>query len=145
MKYAALFISLLLITSVQARTIYNINQSNALQVISNMLSEDAEDLGTSFQFTDKAITIKDVSKCTQVESKVALLSFKEAMDSVLKTFPDEPIPYDEALVDMKDYLGTAPLTLCKFLRAGLETEVLTLYFFNLSSKTHLRIDKTSRQ
>lgn len=145
MKYAAFFIALFLFTSVQARTIYNLNQSSALQTISNMLSEYAEDLGTSYQFTDKPLTIKDVSKCTQVESNIAILSFKEAMDSVLKTFPDEPIPYNEALADMKDYIGTAPLTLCKFLRPGLETEVVTLYFFDLLSKTHLRIDKTSRQ
>lgn len=147
MKYAAFFICLFIsiqISTTEARTIFSFKQSDAIQSISNILSENAEDLKVSFQVSDKKIIIKDTTQCVQVDSSVALLSFKEAMDSVLKIFPDEEIPYYEALADMKDYLDMAPLTLCKFVRAGLETQVITLYFFNTSSKIHLRIDKTTR-
>ena len=148
MKYAAfficLFISIQISTSAEARTIFSFKQSDAIQSIANMLSENAEDLKVSFQISDKKNIIKDTTQCSQVESNVALLSFKEAMDSVLRMFPDEEIPYNEAMADMKDYLDMTPLTLCKFVRAGIETQVITLYFFDKSDKIHLRIDKTIR-
>lgn len=144
MKYAAFIFTLFLITSLQARTIFSFNDSMAIQSISNMLVEDAEDLHVSYRISDTKNNIKDTSKCEKVDSNIALQSFKEAMDSVLKIFPDEEIPYHEALNDMNDYLDNAPLTLCKFIRPGIETQVVTLYFFNLKSKIYLRIDKTTR-
>jgi len=144
MKYAAFFISLFIFISAQARTITSLRQSDAIQAISSMLSDNAEDLKVSFRISDKKNTINDVTKCARVESNHALMAFKEAMDSVLKIFPDEEIPYYEALDDMKDYLDETPLTLCKYAHAGLETQVVTLYYFDKGDKIHLRIDKTTR-
>ena len=144
MKYAVLLISIFIFSSVQARTIFSFRQSNAIMSITNMLSENAEDLNNSFQISDRKNTIKDTSSCEQVESSVALIAFKEAMDSVLRMFPDEEIPYNEALTDMNNYLDMAPLTLCKFFRATTEKQIVTLYFFNLDTKIHLRIDKMTR-
>lgn len=144
MKYAAFFISLFILTSVQARTIFSFNDSIALQSISSMLTDYTEDLHVSYRISDKKNIIKDQSRCEQVGSDVALDAFKEAINAVLKVFPDEEIPYNEALNDMKDYLDVAPLTLCKYVRPGIETQVVTLYFFNNKDKIFLRIDKTTR-
>jgi len=144
MKYAAFFISFFILSTVHARTINSFKQSYAILSIASMLADNAEDLKVSYRISDKKNLITDVSKCTRVESNVALTAFKEAMDSVLRIFPDEEIPYNEALEDMKDYLDATPLTLCKFIHAGIETQVNTLYFFDNASKTYLRIDKTVR-
>jgi hypothetical protein len=140
MKYAAFFISIFFIASVNARTIYSFKQSSAIVSIINILSENAEDLKSSFRVSDKKYKVENTSQCEAASSTDALLAFKTAMDSVLRMFPDEEIPYDEALSDMNDFLDQQPLTLCKIVHRDERNTIATLYFFDKSDKIHLRID-----
>jgi hypothetical protein len=140
MKYAVFFISLFIIFSLEARTITSFNQSSAILMIANSLSENSEDLKTSFIISDKKIKLNPEAKCEAVDANNALIAFKFAMDNVLKMFPDEEIPYEEALNDMKDYLDNQPLTLCKILHKNSKHKILTLYYFDRSDKIHLKID-----
>jgi hypothetical protein len=144
MKYAAFFICLLVLSfNTYARTITSFKQSDAIQSISNMLSENDEDLQTAFKISDKKYAIRDMSKCGPVDPSVAWHAFKDAIDSLTKLFPDEEIPVQEALNDMKDYLDNTPLTLCKFFYNNSEKQTVMLYFFDKSDKIHLRVDRVT--
>lgn len=140
MKYAVFFISLFFAVTIQARTITSFNQSNAILMIATSLSENSEDLKTSYLITDKKMKLNPDAKCEVVDAHNALIAFKLAMDNILKMFPDEEIPYEEALNDIKDYLDNQQLTLCKILHKNSKHKILTLYYFDHSDKIHLRID-----
>lgn len=140
MKYAAFLVSVFLFTTLHAQVIYNFQQSNAIQTVISALSENAEDLPNSYRVSDKKFLVEDISHCLSVPASNALMSFKTAMDSLLRIFPDEEIPYEEALNDMRDYLGVDPLIVCKYLHSDELRTIITLYYFDKSDKIHLRVD-----
>ena len=146
MKYA-FFILFTIITSASsvasARTIFSFNDSEAITTVAQFMYDVAEDVPVSTRITDKKINIKDYSRCSDVTAEEALLDFEKSVKRVLKFYPDEEIPFEQALIDMEDYLDHKDYKKCMFENKSSQSSIKTTYYVNVSDKIHLRLDNVA--
>ena len=64
----------------------------------------SEDMPSSYRLTDKKINVKDFSKCTTVDADAVLDDVESSIKKVLRYYPDEDVPFEQAIVDLEDYL-----------------------------------------
>lgn len=142
MKYALLFLALFFSVAIksQARTIHSFHDSQALMTIAQFMIDNAEDMRNSIRISDKKLTIKDASTCTVVSSKEVIKTVDAAILAILRLYPDEELPVDEALSDLADYLGTGPLTKCNILQKNERMKINAIYFFDKTNDIHVKVD-----
>ncbi|MBY0413414.1 MAG: hypothetical protein K2Q18_04585 [Bdellovibrionales bacterium] len=147
MKYAlsifAASILFIISSNVQARTIYNFNDSDAITTVAQFLSDAAEDMPVSYRISDKKINIKNLSDCTDVKSSSVMNDVEDAIKKVMRFYPDEDLPYDQALVDLEDYVGSESYRKCVFIKKTAQSTIHTSYFVDSSDKIHLRVDNVA--
>ncbi len=142
MKYA-FFISLLLLSNVVLSNdnhIKSFNDSIALTTISQFLEDASEDADISTRISDKKLKIKDPSICVDATSADALKDAQFAIRGVLRLYPDEDLPIEEALVDLKSYLSNVYLKKCIYMNVQSHKKVQSIYYFNAAGDIHLKLD-----
>lgn len=140
MKYALLLFSVLFTASVQARSITSFKDSYALLSIAQFMSDAKEDLPHAVLLSDKKINIKDASACVKVSSADVIEEATVAIKKVLRFYPDEELPIDEALSDLEDYLDNKSFKRCLFEKTTKDHLIKTTYFMNAGNSIHLRVD-----
>ncbi len=145
MKYTLTFLFLTAfcltsLNSASAREIQSFKDSDALINLTQFLYDVGEDLEVSLKISDKKVTIKDTSKCTTSAAGEALTLFEKAVMKVLRYYPDEDVPFEQAMTDLNDYLNNVRLKKCLFEKETKQSLVKTTYFEDASGKIHLRID-----
>ena len=143
MKYAFfLFIACLTINSQSAfaRTINSFSDSDALTGIAQFMYDVGEDMSSSYRLSDKKINIKDFTKCTNVKADDAFSDVESSIKKVLRYYPDEDVPFEQALIDLEDYLDHANLKKCKFEKKTAQSKIISTYYVDASDKIHLRVD-----
>lgn len=144
MKYALVVLSFLFVyitTDVQARTITSFKKSDALIGLSQFLHEVSPDLPESVKFSDRKIAAINYSKCQRVSSAFVLETFERLVSHVLRYYPDEEVPFEEAIYDLEDYLGAVKFYGCHFNKKTKYSNVESFYFVDASDTIHLRLDK----
>jgi hypothetical protein len=142
MKYA-FFICI--IFSLYAPTCFsnNISQfsdSLAINSIAQFLSDNAEDMPISARISDKKLFIPDTSRCTMASSLEVILQVEAAINKVLRLFPDEEQPIDEAINDLTQYLGPGPYTKCQFNYRNNQKIINSVYYFDRTDLIHVKVD-----
>lgn len=146
MKYAFLFLFLsttLMSASASARTITSFKDSDAITAVAQFMYDVAEDLPVSSRLTDKKIVIKDYSRCTDVDASLVLEDAEAAIKRVLRFYPDEDIPFEQAIVDLEDYLDHKTFKKCLFEKKTSQSRIKSTYYVDASNKIHLRLDNVA--
>lgn len=143
MKYALsilAFAFLSVSTEASARTITAFRDSDAITTIAQFMYDVAEDVPVSFKLSDKKINIKDFSQCTEVDAAKVLDHVESSIKKVLRYYPDEDVPFEQALIDMEDYLDGRTYKKCVFEKKSAQSKTVSTYYTDLSNKIHLRLD-----
>lgn len=145
MKYAlSLFIFIVAATfsvDSSARTIKSFRDSQAILTVAQFMYDAAEDMPVSTRIGDKKINLSDFSKCSDVAGSDVLFEVEEAIKKVLRFYPDEDIPFEQALVDLEDYIDNRTYKKCNFVKKSNQSKVLSSYFVDENDDVHLRLDK----
>lgn len=142
MKYAFyfFFLSLLASSPLFARTITSFNDSPALVTIAQFMIDNAEDMAVSSRISDKKLKVNDQSACEVVSSSLVIAEVQSAIKSVLRMYPDEELPLEEAMNDLQDYVGTGSLVKCNVIQINQHKKILVSYFFDSTDKIHVKVD-----
>lgn len=140
MKYAFLILFSAFSFSSYARTINSFNDSQAIVTIANFMFENAEDLPVSTRISDKKLKLDDTSNCKTATTSEILNEVWMALNTVLKFYPDEELPTEEALNDLADYLGNDTYKKCTVFQSNNHLLVSSTYFFNTTDTTHVKVD-----
>jgi len=142
MKYAFLLLALctFIPSPSYANPITSFNDSQAILTIAQFMRDNADDMPTSSRISDKKIKIKDPSTCEVVNPSVVIKEVHTAIKSVLRMFPDEELPLEEAMDDLKKYVGTGPLRHCKLVQENQHKKIFVSYFFDSTDKIHVKVD-----
>jgi hypothetical protein len=144
MKYAfSVFILSIFVTfssNANARSITSFRDSQAILAVAQFMYDVAEDMPVSTRIGDRKLNLKDFSKCTEVSSDEVYNDVEEAIKKVLRFYPDEDIPFEQALVDLEDYIDHKMYKKCNFEKKNAQSKVISAYYVDTSDKIHLRLD-----
>jgi hypothetical protein len=140
MKYAFLVFSILFIQTSFAVTITSFNDSPALLNILEFIKDSASDLKISNRISEKKMIIADPAKCVQAKAPVVLNEIEGAIQNVLRYYPDEELPIDEAYDDLITLLGSHNFKKCTFYYANEKIKMKTVYFENAADSVHIKVD-----
>ena len=147
MKYALTFFvlsffALINATKADASTIKSFQDSNALTTIAEFLLDSTSDLPPEFHISDKKIKLTDTSSCTDgIDASVPLKEVQSAIKTVLRRFPDEDLPVEDAINDLTDYLDHQTFKKCIIYSATKDrASVRTSYYVSANDKIQLKVD-----
>jgi hypothetical protein len=144
MKYAFLlftFITFLTFTtSAFARTVASFKDSPAIQTVAQFMYDSAEDMPLSTRMSDRKLSIKDFTKCSDVGGDDVFTDVEESIKRVLRFYPDEDIPFEQALLDLEDYIDHQYFKKCTFEKKTSQSKIISTYYVDLNDKIHLRLD-----
>lgn len=146
MKYALCVLAL--ITTIFASfpqpsfavTITSFNDSPAIMNVIEFIKDSASDLKVSNLISEKKLKVTDLSKCTEVKAVAVLAEIETAIHNVLRYYPDEELPLDDAYNDLITLLGSHTYKKCTFTFADEKKKIKTNYFFNESGSVHIKVD-----
>jgi hypothetical protein len=145
MKYALSILGLSFFIAVNssdanARTITSFSQSDAITAVAQFMYDAGEDIPVSTRITDKKIDIKDLSNCPVVSAQDVLEDVDSAIRKVMRFYPDEDVPFEEALADMEEYLDNQTYKKCTLINTKSHSLVTSSYYVSSDDKIHLRLD-----
>ena len=135
MKYALSICSLSILiatfsTDASARSITSLRQSDAISAVVEFLYDVGEDVQETTRLTDKKIILKDLSKCPTVTSQDVLDDVDSAIRKVMRFYPDEDVPFEQALYDMEDYLDNQSYRKCTIIKKNKQSVTKSSYYVN---------------
>lgn len=143
MKYALSFLLFSFVFSAEmasARTITSFRDSDAISTLAQFIYDVAEDVPVSVRLSDKKINIKDFSECKDVSASLVLGDIETSIKKVLRYYPDDDVPFLQALIDMEDYLDGRTYKKCVFEKKSAQSKTISTYYADLSNKIHVRLD-----
>jgi len=143
MKYALLILCFAFYsfqTLASDRHIQKFSDSYALSSIAQFLDDAAEDVKVSTRISDKAMKIKDPSLCVNSSAAEALSDSEAAIRGVLRLYPDEELPFEEAIADLNNYLDNRPLKKCLLISKTSHKTTQSYYYYDQSGDIHLKLD-----
>lgn len=142
MKYAFYFFFLIFANSFElhARTITTFHDSPAIMNIAQFMIDNAEDLPVSNRISDKKLIVKEPGNCIVVDSSAVIKEVQAAIKSVLRLFPDEELPIEEAMSDLADYIGPGPLFKCTVIQSNRIKKIVVSYFYDHTDSVHVKVD-----
>lgn len=144
MKYAFLVLFTVFFSSnVFARTITSFKDSESLTAIAQFMYDVAEDVPVSIRLTDKKINVTDLSLCAEVTADDVRSEVEKSIKKVLRFFPDDEVPFEQAIVDLEDYLDGRTYKKCTFENKASQSQTRTVYFTDVTNKIHLRLDNVA--
>lgn len=138
-KYAFLF-SFILSASASALTITSFNDSPALMNVLEFVKDSGADLKVSHLVTEKKLKITNQSNCTDVSAAELQNTIESSIQNVLRYYPDEELPLDDAYADLSTLLGSFTYKKCRFSTSNDHKKVITNYFFNATDSVHIKVD-----
>ena len=144
MKYALSILTTLIIATIApsafANSIHSFNDSEAIMTVTQFMYDVAEDVPVSTRLTDKKINISDLSKCSDITANDVLSDIETSIKKVLRFYPDEDVPFEQALVDLEDFLDHRVYKKCSFENKSSKSQTKSVYYTDVSDKIHLRLD-----
>lgn len=142
MKYVLTFLFVVLLENASARTITRFRDSESLTVMAQFLFDSSEDIPQPIRLSDKKINIKDLNKCTSVSAEHVYSDVANSINKVLRFYPDEDLPFEQALTDLEDYLDHRTFKKCIFEKVTPNSTLHTTYYRDQKDQIHVRLDTT---
>ena len=140
MKYAFLFL-FLLISKNSFATIKSFNDSQSLIEISQFMQDNLEDLSVAYRISDKKLKLTQINNCTEVTADSIIKDVANAIKVELRRFPDEELPVEGAINDLKEYLGDQAFKKCIFDYQSYDhLNIHSIYYFNKENSVHVNVD-----
>lgn len=111
--------------------------------VTDFMYDVVEDIPVATGLNDKRLIVKDLSRCIQVKADVIMNDVESGIKRVLRVYPDEDIPVEQALIDLEDYLDNQTFMKCNFVTTSSKSYIESIYYVDLSDKIHLRMDNIS--
>ena len=146
MKYALFIWSILFfIHSAQsaepsATSIHSFKQSKAILTLVQFMNEVKEDLPEAVLLSDKKLKITQPENCEEVPAHVVLSETLKGIKKVIRFYPDEELPLEEAYADLENYIGSKTYTKCVIERIAREQKIKTYYYLNTLDRKAVRMD-----
>lgn len=143
MKYAFvfLFLFLSLIDIAQSRTVTSFKKSDAITTIAQFMYEVSGDLQEQIRISDRKIASVNYKECKLVTTDIVLDDVLSSIKHVLRYYPDEDLPFEEAIIDFEDYLDSQVFHSCSFIKKTKNSMIQSVYYVDATDRIHLRIDK----
>lgn len=104
------------------------------------MNEVKEDLPEAVLLSDKKLKIIQPENCEQVPADVVLSETLKGIKKVIRFYPDEELPLEEAYADLDSYIGNKTYTKCVIERVVRDQEIKTYYYLNTIDRKALRMD-----
>ncbi len=142
MKYALLFLFILFsnLPLSYAKNIKSFNDSIALTSIAQFMIDSSEDLPVSNRISDTKLAIKDTLACVAVDKQVVINDVSNAIFNVLRFYPDEELPIEEALNDLSDYLSSDRYLKCVYSQNNIQLVRSVTYYMDAKNEIHVKVD-----
>jgi hypothetical protein len=143
MKVAIFFIFISMSFSLSANTfrrIHEFQDSASISTISQFLKDASEDVEVSTRISDKKMKVRDIELCNPANSEKALKEAELVIKSVLRLYPDEELPFEEALGDLENYLDNREFTRCNIVQIKANKKIQSVYYFDSLDEVHLKLD-----
>jgi cell division protein FtsX len=143
MKIAIFFILSTISFGLSASTfrhIQSFQDSSSISSIAQFLKDASEDVSVSTRISDKKMKVRDIELCTSSTSQKALKEAEIVIKSVLKLYPDEELPFEEALGDLENYLDNREFTRCTITQIKSNNKIQSIYYFDYLDEVHLKLD-----
>lgn len=143
MKVAIFFIFLVMSFGLSANTfrhIQSFQDSASISSIAQFLNDASEDVKVSTRISDKKMKVRDFELCTSATSKNALKEAELMIKSVLRLYPDEELPFEEALADLENYLDNREYSRCTIVQIKANKKIQSIYYFDTLDEVHLKLD-----
>ena len=146
MKVAIFFIFFVLSFGVSANTfrhIQSFQDSASISSIAQFLKDASEDVSVSTRISDKKMKVRDFELCTPASSQKALKEAEVVIKSFLRLYPDEELPFEEALGDLENYLDNREFTRCTIVQIKSNKKIQSIYYYDFLDEVHLKLDVIS--
>ena len=144
MKYAFLFLfifSFFLVSNNSFATIKSFKDSQNLTIISQFMQDNLEDLPVAYRINDKKLKSTQLNNCTEVTADSIIKDVANAIKVELRRFPDEELPVENALNDLKEYLDDQAFKKCEFDYQSYDhLSIHSNYYFNKENSVHVNMD-----
>ena len=142
MKYAFLFLFSFLLNSKNSfASIKSFKDSQSLTEISQFMQDNLEDLPVAYRIGDKKLKSPPTNNCTEVTPDSIIKDVVNAIKVELRRFPDEELPVEDAINDLKEYLGDQTFKKCIFDYQSYEhLNIRTTYYLNRDNSVHVNVD-----
>lgn len=140
----SLALALLLLSSMaEARTRYPVRgfgQSNALSIVLDTIYDASFDFEGMYIISHNIDFLGDKRQCTTISVQVILRHFKKIFDEFISYYPDEELPYDQALRDLKKIIGTGKYQRCHEVSTTARGHVDVTHYQSLETDLWIRIE-----
>ena len=143
MRYAffILFFLQSLMSPLLAREIKSFDDSEALTSVSAFLEEASDDSFTPTLINDKIrlISALEEASCVWVSADAIYDDVEVAFKKIARFYPDEDIPFQEALLDLEDYLDHRTFKKCTTVSVSSSVKIISNYYVDLKNEVHFSI------
>jgi hypothetical protein len=138
MKYAFFFFFLSISNVLHARSITSFNDSNALLSVAVFMEDASEDLPQATFINDNKHSL-DSSSCELVSAESIYNDVEKAVKKIARFYPDEDIPFFEALVDLEDYLDQRKYYKCQTIKNQSSIRLIKTFYVDLKNEVYLTV------
>jgi hypothetical protein len=141
MKYALLIFSILFSFNIFSREINFLSQSSSINEVISYMNDNREEFASYYKLSDKAFEIKNYEGCVVVSDKEIIRDFQKSFKLILSKFPDEELPFNDALMDLENYLDHQSYYQCSKVGSNSNGDKVEVHYYqSLNKEIHLRID-----
>jgi hypothetical protein len=138
MKYAFFFLFLSISNVLHARSITSFNDSNALLSVAVFMEDASEDLPQATFINDNKHSL-DSSSCELVSAASIYSDVEKAVKKIARFYPDEDIPFYEALVDLEDYLDQRSYYKCQTIKNQSSVKLIKTFYVDQKNEVYLTV------
>lgn len=118
----------------------SLKDSSSLTIVREFMTSVRADLESYYVINDRHLKLPAKHICTmKTKADVVRLVTKSIMHT-LKLYPDEELPVEEAILDLKSYLRADTYEMCTFSRVVKEEKYEHTLFYSQSGTFYLRLD-----
>lgn len=125
------------------RRITHLEDSWAIANLVQFMDDSSEDTFIQVKLSDKKIVIKDFSQCSSVFVPEIIQDVESSVLSILHFYPDDDVPFSEAMADLENYLDGRTYYKCSYSSKAKRSLSKSFYYTDLSDTIHLRLDTIS--
>lgn len=134
---------LILSATAEARTRYPVRgfgQSNALSIVLDTIYDASFDFEGMYIISHNIDFLGDKKQCSKVGTQVILRHFKKIFDEFISYYPDEELPYDQAIRDLKKIIGNGKYERCHEVATTSRGHVDVTHYQSLDTDLWIRIE-----
>lgn len=123
-----------------AQPVGGFSQSNALSIVLDTIYDASFDFEGMYIITHNIEFLGEKKKCSQVSVNMILRHFKKIFDEFISYYPDEELPYDQALRDLKKILGSGKYQRCHEVSTSAQGHIDVTHYQSLETQLWIRIE-----